>query len=133
MTSKKPARKTAAARKSPATKSDLGNATATRNLTFVGTVKSESATGVGLFIDDKPLSLEQDGDTWTGEKAFDVGDTVVIKFRVKGLDTTDWSVQVDIDCPNGPVKVLSKKGAIGNPGGAGFDQTVKIEPEPCGQ
>ena len=161
MASKKTARKKQAAKKSPAKKPASGKAApkylsakkrsakkaaanrpslipslaaaATQKLTFIGTAKSESASGIGLSIDGTTLNMEQDGDTWTGQTTLDVGETITVKFRVKGLKTTDWSVQVDIDCKDGPVKVLSKKGTIGTPGGAGFDDTPKIKPNACGQ
>jgi hypothetical protein len=103
----------------------------TRTLTFIATVKSKSATAVGLSVNNEVLDLAQDGETWSGQKGVDVGDAALVKFRPKGLDTTAWSVQLDIDCPNGPAKVLSQKGIIGTPGGAGFDQTVNIKPDPC--
>jgi len=65
----------------------------------------------------------------------EAGESAVVKFRVKGLDTTTWTVQVDIDCKGGaPVKLLPpRNGTIGTPGGGGFDETVNIKPNPCGQ
>jgi hypothetical protein len=103
-----------------------------QKLTFIGTTKSESATGVGLSIDGKTINMEQDGDTWTGQKILDASESVAIKFRVKGLDTTTWATEVDIDCKDGPVKLVSRKGIIGQPGGNGFDTVEKIKPDLCG-
>jgi hypothetical protein len=105
---------------------------AAQKLTFIGTVKSESATGVGLSVDRNTIDMEQDGDTWTGQRMLDVGESVEIKFRVKGLDTTTWSAEIDVDCKSGPVKIASNKGTIGQPGGSGFDMTAKIKPDVCG-
>ena len=142
-----PAKKTTRAEKPPAKKRSstktfapgrkrrsptFGLAAARRELIFIATAKSKSATNLGLSVDGSTLDMEQDGDTWTGQKSVTVGDAALIKFRVAGLDTTAWNVQVDIDCSNGPSKVLSRKGVIGTPGGAGFDENAPIKPNPCG-
>lgn len=143
MAYKKPRRGKQSTRKSPnnnkkkqgsreaAMKSPAATDTA-QKLTFIGTVKSESATGVGLSIDGNTINMEQDGDTWTGQRALNVGESVNIKFRVKGPDTAIWAVEVDIDCENGPVKLVTRKGTIGKPNGNGFDSTEKIKPDVCG-
>ena len=100
---------------------------ATREVTFIGTVKTESATSVHLKVDDSEISLKKDGDTLTGKKKLTVGDTVTVDLRVTGLNGTDWSAQVDVDCPEGdPAKVVSRKGTIGKPDGLGFNVTKKV-------
>jgi hypothetical protein len=62
-----------------------------------------------------------------------VGETVSVEFRVTGFNGTEWSVQVDIDCPDGPVKILSQSGTIGKPNGLGFKKDAKVPPGGCSQ
>ena len=113
---------------SVSTKPGLGLA---RKLTFIGTVKSESATDLHLFVNGAEIGLDQDGDTFSGKKAIDAGANVSIDFKIKGFNGTEWSMEVDIDCPENPAKVIAKSGKIGSPGGNGFETSVQIPDDPC--
>jgi hypothetical protein len=106
-------------------------AAVTRNLTFIATAKSASAQSVALSLDRQSVSMQQDSETWTGRKSLNVGDSIAVSFRVTGLDTTKWTFELSIDCPDAPAKVLSTNGTIGQPGGPGFNKDVKIKPDPC--
>lgn len=100
-------------------------------LEFVGIVKSESAQSVHLFLDAEEIDLQRNGDTWTGKKSIDVNDNVAVKFTATGLNGTKWALELDITCPNGPVKILSRAGIIGTSGRDGFERTVAIGADPC--
>jgi len=132
MATKKAAKKPK--KKPPAKKLTVLKAAAdgSRTLTFIGTVTSESADIVHLLLNGSEISLKQDGSTFSGKKKISVDDTVTVKFTVGGFNGTDWSMQVDIDCPDGPVKVLSKKGTVGETGGLGFEKDAKVPASPCG-
>lgn len=124
---KKPAVKRGAVRVAAA------EAVTVRTLTFLCTVKSESADSMHLFLNGEEVSLEVDGDTASGKASLAVGASVKVKFRVGGLNGTEWSVEVAIDCPDGPVKIVTQKGTIAKPGGLGFEKDVPIKDEPCKQ
>jgi hypothetical protein len=102
-----------------------------RQITFICTIKSESALAVHLFLNAIEVDLAQDGDTWSGKKALNVGDTVTVKVNVKGLDGTAWAAEVDADCPAGPAKLIAQNGKIGGLGGNGFEKDVNIPADPC--
>src|SRR5258708_1198648 len=83
-------------------------ATATRKLALIGTVKSESADSMHLFLNGSEVSLKVDGDTATGKITLDVADSVTVKFKVGRLDGTDWTVEVDVGFPHDPAKILTQ-------------------------
>ncbi len=108
---------------------DLG-ATAVRKLTFIAVAKA-SSTSFALALNGQVVSLRQDGDTWSGRKKVDVDDSVAVRFRAAAADTTRWTFELSVDCPDGPTSILSKSGTLGKPGGPGFDKDVPIKPDPC--
>jgi len=103
-----------------------------RALTFIANVQTP-ANAVHLFLNGKAIDMGQDGDTWSGKEPRAVGDHVDILFTVNGFDGDDWAMTVSIDCPDAAVKILSKKGTVGQPGGHGFGKTVMLAPDPCSQ
>ncbi len=137
---KSPGSKAGAAKMSPKTTAKKKSAAArgkekaaitagmSSSATYIGTVKSESATSVHLFVNGSEISLDRDGDTFSGQESIAASATVTVEFDVTGLNGTDWSVEVDVDCPNSdPAKVLSKKGTVGKPDGLGFTTTASVQ------
>jgi hypothetical protein len=107
-------------------------ALASRQLTLTATVKSESATDVILLLNHVDLHMSPDGDTWSGRaENVDLGDTVHAFFEVKGLNGTDWALEIDVECTDSSPKVFSKSGQIGKPHGSGFEQDVTVPADVC--
>ena len=102
-----------------------------RQLTFLAAAKS-SANALHLFLNGEEMDLTRDGDDWSGKEKRPIADTLAVNFTVNGFEGTDWSLTVSIDCPQDPAKLISKSGTVGDPGGHGFAQTVKIPADPCG-
>ena len=109
-----------------------GNATsaANRALTFVAKVET-AANAVHVYLNGKAIDLRQDGDVWSGKEPRAVGDHVDVNLTVNGFDGDDWTLTLSIDCPDDPVKILSKKGTVGQPGGHGFGKPVTLAAAPC--
>jgi hypothetical protein len=102
-----------------------------RELTFVATIKSESADEVHLFLDGDEMDLTNDAGTLSGKKSRNVGVDVQIKLSIGGFDGTAWSAEIDIDCPDSPFKLVSTNGVVGKPQGRGFSKKFDVPSEPC--
>jgi hypothetical protein len=111
--------------------SSTETSSANRVLTFIADVGT-AATTVHLFLNGKELDLSQDGDDFSGKEPRAVGDHVDVNLTVNGFDGDVWTFTLSIDCKDSdPVKILSKKGTVGQPGGHGFGVTVPLKPDPC--
>ena len=109
---------------------DASTTAANRVLTFIGNVQT-AANAVHLFLNGKAMDLRQDGDTWSGKEPRAVGDHVDVNLTINGFDGNDWTLTLSVDCPDDPVKILTKKGVVGQPGGHGFGKPVDLAPSPC--
>jgi hypothetical protein len=105
--------------------------TAEGKITYLATVKSESADSMHLRINGSEMTLETDNDTSSGKLKLDQTPKIDVNFSIDGLDGTDWTFELDIDCDAGPAKVLDAKGEMGKPNGRGFDKSVDIPAMPC--
>jgi hypothetical protein len=103
---------------------------ANRVVTFIAEVDT-AATSVQVFLNGKAMDLRQDGDTFSGKEPRAVGDHVDVNLTVNGFDGDDWTFTLSIACPDDPVKILSKKGTVGQPGGHGFGKTITLAANPC--
>ena len=111
-------------------KAAIDSGTQKRKLTFVATVTT-SANAVHLFLNGDEMDLEQDGDTWSGKKPQNVGESVQVTFNVNGFQGTDWAVSLAVKCPKDSPKIVDESGTIGEPDGHGFSQTKQILADPC--
>jgi hypothetical protein len=100
-------------------------------ITYLATVKSESADSMHLIINGSEMTLETDNDTSSGELKLDQTPKIDVNFRIDGFDGTDWTFELDIDCDAGPAKVLDAKGEMGKPNGRGFEKSLDIPATPC--
>lgn len=103
---------------------------ASRTLTFIVEVDT-AANAVHVYLDGKEIDLRQNGDTWSGKEPRAVGDHVDVNVLLNGFDGDDWTFLLSIDCQENPLKLLAKKGTVGQPGGHGFGKTVKLTADPC--
>jgi hypothetical protein len=115
----------------PQTKASVAVFGGARTLTFIATVKSESAENVVLLLNGVDMEMTPDSGTWSGKKPVALDDSVEVLFEVTGLNTTAWALEIDVDCPESSPKVFEKKGVIGKPGGSGFKQAVPVPAAPC--
>ena len=100
-------------------------------VTFVGTVKSNSASSVKLKLNNQPVDLSANGGTWTGQQTIDVGQNLDIQFEARGLNGTDWDLDVSAKCAKKNISVFSKNGTVGGSGKDELEETVGIAADPC--
>lgn len=102
-------------------------------LEFICTVKSASATSVGLRLNDRPIDLVKNGDTWSGKSlSMVVSNAVQASFFAKGFQGTEWALELAISCPQGdPQKIFSLKGVIPSSGISKRSPSVKLPEKPC--
>ena len=103
-----------------------------RKLTF----KCVITSGMTPFIDlqQKPVALQQNGNTWSGSLPVDVDDTLNLAVSVNGINGSSWTVDITIDCPGGsPAKIFSRNGTIPHGGTEAFKTSAKVTADPCGQ
>lgn len=96
--------------------------------------KCAITSGLTPFVDlqQRPVALHQNGNSWSGSLAVDVEDTLNIAVTVNGITGSPWKVDITIDCPDGsPAKIFSRNGTIPHGGSEGFKTSAKVPAQPC--
>jgi hypothetical protein len=102
-----------------------------RRLTFVSTVTSASATSVELKLNNQEIDLKNHGDTWTGKAEIELDTSLDVLFGAQGFTGAAWSLEVSVDCPDEPKKILTKQDTIPPGKPSIFHKTVAIATDPC--
>jgi len=102
-----------------------------RRLTFVSTVTSASATSVELKLNNKEIDLKNRGDIWKGKAEIELDTSLDVLFGAQGFTGAAWSLEVCVDCPDEPKKILTKQDTIPPGKPSIFHKTVAIAADPC--
>lgn len=100
---------------------------------FACAVKSASAVSVGLILQESPVDLVRDGDTWTGTSDdLTIAKTLTGSFTAKGLQGTDWAVEIDVICTaTKKPKIFSDAGTVPKSGKSVRSISVDMSKNPC--